>query len=464
MVSTTCLKESASWSNVLGHNILEFRRAFDGATFLQLRILALFSIAMFKGLRALLHAVSSPPMGIVVITGDAAPKGQASAVLIDPHGLPRYCATIWSEVILAGLASNTRIRHLYAVDRLYRAVETESDSSLDRALMTADFDAIEDILLAFHTKVRNEASAKGVSGDLVWTSVSRFVTDMLTYLSPSAEARANDLNTRLRRIRRLYGQLSPSPSRPPLPIRALPSLVVSELCEIFDPKHARNPFRSERERWRNYLIFVLLLHTGLRRSELAMLPVDAISSSFDVKADKERHWINVGRSQYASEDPRRDRPSLKTRHSARQLPVSEELAVISDLVGTYKKRRASHPFLFGSQKGRPLNLRSFQRVMEIATRSLSIGAMKKLQDRGLHGVTLHSLRHTCAVYRLSRYVDHGDSLDTACEKLRAFFGWSPSSPMPRHYGRAYFEAAAADDWDESYDSLVNSLRRFDGVN
>lgn len=403
-------------------------------------------------------------MGTLVIVGHAQLRGLAGALLIDSLGLPRYCATIWSEAILAGLAPNTRIRHLYAVDRLYRVTELLGGDDLDLMLMTADFDAIETVLLSFHTKVRNEASAKGVSGDLVWTSATRFVTDMLTYMGPSAEERVKDLNTRLRRIRRLYGQLSPSPSRPPLPIRALPSLVVSELCEIFDPKHARNPFRSERERWRNYLIFILLLHTGLRRSELAMLPVDAISSSFDVKANKERHWINVGRSPYANEDPRRDKPSLKTRHSARQLPVSEELAVISDLVGAYKKRRASHPFLFGSQKGKPLNLRSFQRIMEIATGSLSVSAVKKLQDRGTHSVTLHTLRHTCAVYRLSKYVDHGDNLDTACEKLRAFFGWSPSSPMPRHYGRAYFEAAAAEDWNASYDSLVNSLRRFDGVN
>ena len=403
-------------------------------------------------------------MGTLFITGHAPLRGLAGALLIDSFGLPRYCATIWSEAILAGLAPNTKIRHLYAVDRLYRAAELLGGDNLDRMLMTADFDAIEAVLLSFHTRVHNEASAKGVSGNLVWTSASRFTTDMLTYLSPNAETRVRDLNTRLLRIRRLYGQLSPSPARPPLPIRALPSLVVSELCEIFDPRHPRNPFRSEKERWRNYLIFVLLLHTGLRRSELAMLPVDAISSSFDVKANRERHWISVGRSPYANEDPRRDRPSLKTRHSARQLPVSEELVVISDLVSTYKKGRPGHPFMFGSQKGKPLNLRSFQRIMEIATDSLSASSVKALRDRGTYSVTTHSLRHTCAVYRLSKYVEHGDDLDTACEKLRVFFGWSPSSPMPRHYGRAYFEAAAAEGWNESYDGLVNSLRRFDGAN
>lgn len=421
---------------------------------------------MFKDNHAILCAVvrKSMAMSALAIAEHMAPKGLTGTVLIDSCGLPRYCATIWCEVILSGLASNTKIRHLYAVDRLYRTAETLGGNNLDRLLMVADFSAIEEVLLTFHTKVRNEASAKGVSGDLVWRSASRFVIEMLTYLGPSAESKVEELNTKLRRIRRLYGQLSPSPSRPPLPIRSLPSLVVRELCEIFDPKHARNPFRSQRERWRNYLIFILLLHTGLRRSELAMLPVDAICSSFDVKTNKEHHWINVGISPYADKDPRLDKPSLKTRYSARQLPVSEELATISDLVVTYKKRRANHPFMFGSQKGRPLDLRSFQRIMEVATDKLSGHAVKALHDRGAQSVTLHSLRHTCAVYRLSRYVDRGDNLDMACEKLRAFFGWSPSSPMPRHYGRAYFEAAAAEDWNESYDNLVNSLRRFDGVN
>lgn len=459
------LRKYVAWSNALVLDTMEFQRASDGATHFQSRLLARLAIAMRKGRAATPRTIAhqSAAMGTLVISGDATPRGLVGTVLIDSHGLPRYCATIWSEVILAGLAPNTRTRHLYAVDRLYRATEVPSGGDLDRVLMAAEFDAIEAILLAFHTQIRNEASAKGVSSDLVWTSAIRLVTDMLTYLSPSAEARVKDLNTRLRRIRRLYGQLSPTPSRPPLPIRALPSLVVSELCEIFDPKHARNPFRSEKERWRNYLVLILLLHTGLRRSELAMLPVDAINSSFDVKANKERHWINVGRSPYANEDPRRDRPSLKTRHSARQLPVSEELATISDLVGTYRKRGKPHPFMFSSQKGKPLNLRSFQRIMEVATDRLSLDALKALQGRGVQSVTLHGLRHTCAVYRLSRYVDHGDNLDTACEKLRAFFGWSPSSPMPRHYGRAYFEAAAADDWNDSYDSIVSALRRFDGV-
>lgn len=387
----------------------------------------------------------------------------AGPLLVDSIGIPRYCATIWSDVILAGLAPNTRIRHLYAIERFYRAVKSNTDGDLDCMLITADFEAIESALLSFHTALRNEAKIKKTSSDAVWKSCYRFINDMLSYLGVRAEIRARELDTRLRRIRRLYGQLSPSPPKPPLPIRALPSQVVKELCEIFDPMHHRNPFRSDRERWRNHLIFLLLLHTGLRRSELAMLPSDAVSSSYDTKAGKDRHWINVGRHPYLDKDPRREKPSLKTRYSSRQLPISEDLVTIVDIVRAYKKKGSLHPFIFGSQKGKPLHLRSFQRILEVATDSLSAGAKKALSDRGTDAVTAHSLRHTCAVYRLSRHVDGGDDLDLACEKLRAFFGWSPTSPMPRHYGRAYFEAAAADDWHENYDNLVSALRRFDGV-
>jgi len=391
-------------------------------------------------------------------------KAVGGLTLVDSVGLPRYCATIWAEAILAGLAPNTRSRHLYAVDRLYRAVESEGAGNLDRMLIAADFDAIETALLSFYTRLRNETGAKESSGSHVWKSVTRFVNEILSYLGAKAESRAKDIDARIRRVKRLYEQLSPSPRRPPLPIRALPSLVVRELCDVFHPNDSRNPFRSDRERWRNYLIFALLLHTGLRRGELAMLPVDAVHSSYDDRTDTERFWINVGRSPYSSQDSRREKPAVKTRFSSRQLPISSELVSVVDLVSVRKKQDRSHPFLFGSQKGGPLNLRSIQRIFEIATMALTNEAKKTLRDRGVLRVTAHSLRHTCAVYRLSRYVDGGDNLDLACEKLRAFFGWSPASPMPRHYGRAYFEAAAAQDWSENYDALVNSLRRFDGAN
>ena len=78
-------------------------------------------------------------------------------------------------------------------------------------------------------------------------------------------------------------------------------------------------------------------------------------------------------------------------------------------------------------------------------------------------MTAHDLRHTCAVYRLSRYLACGDTMDTAIDKLRVFFGWSKTSPMPRHYARAYFETALAEVWNDNYDTFVETLRSLEGT-
>ena len=82
-------------------------------------------------------------------------------------------------------------------------------------------------------------------------------------------------------------------------------------------------------------------------------------------------------------------------------------------------------------------------VFEIVTGHLSGPAKKALINQGKTSVAAHDLRHTCAVYRLSRYLARGDDLDTTIDKLRVFFGWSETSQMPRHYARAYFESALA---------------------
>lgn len=105
--------------------------------------------------------------------------------------------------------------------------------------------------------------------------------------------------------------------------------------------------------------------------------------------------------------------------------------------GHHLYAKASHSYLFGSQQNKPLSLRSIHRVFEVASENLSSAAKKELAMRNRSSVTAHDLRHTCAVYRLGRYVSLGDEIDMAAERLRVFFGWAPSSPMPRHYARAY---------------------------
>jgi len=43
--------------------------------------------------------------------------------------------------------------------------------------------------------------------------------------------------------------------------------------------------------------------------------------------------------------------------------------------------------------------------------------------------------------------------------LRAFFGWSPTSDMPKLYARAYYEARLVEIWQGGVDAPVDALRR-----
>ena len=56
--------------------------------------------------------------------------------------------------------------------------------------------------------------------------------------------------------------------------------MIEELHEIFHPSSQRNPYRTEPIRWRNFTIFMLLLHLGLRAGELLGPTAGAIKSEF----------------------------------------------------------------------------------------------------------------------------------------------------------------------------------------
>jgi integrase len=93
---------------------------------------------------------------------------------------------------------------------------------------------------------------------------------------------------------------------------------------------------------------------------------------------------------------------------------------------------------------------------------LSIEAKKELRDRrGTQIVSPHDLRHTAAVFRLSTYVAAGRTLDDSFQAMRAFFGWSYTSEMPRHYARAYFEDGLTAVWDTKFDTDIEALRQLD---
>lgn len=384
-------------------------------------------------------------------------------VLVDDLGLPRYWATIWADVLHASISTNTRKNRLYSIDRLYRHTDhLWGAGSLDRALSNADLPFLEVALSSFVTALRNLAASKEVNNNQTWESALSFVSDLVAHIDALSTKDMAAIQSRQVRLQRLYAQMRPAKPRPPLGVRALPAAVIADLYDIFSPTSSRNPFRPESLRWRNFVIFLLLLHLGLRRGEIGVLPADAFKSEFDYEIGRERHWINIEESPY-EDDPRFDIPSIKTATSRRQLPVPEELFSSAEIYITSHRAKASHSYMFSSQKDKPLSLRSLHHIIEVASSQLTPASIASLSARSITRISPHDLRHTCAVYRLSQYAaSSGGDIDIATEKLRVFFGWGPGSSMPRHYARSYYEPSQSEIWSENYSRVISMLREVEG--
>lgn len=394
----------------------------------------------------------------VNLAASSLPSTVTGLVSVGSLGIPRFWATIWSDVLNPSLEPSSRRKYLAAVDRLYEAVQGQHGMDcLDRLIAEADGDALEECLVGFLAQLRNEAVVDKVDKSLTWTFALSFVIDMLRYAGNAPGARAAEIDAKLLRLETLYRQLTPNPPTPPPPIRALPRLVIEDLYEIFRPDSPRNPFKTDTLRWRNLLVFMLLLRLGLRRGEGALLYAASFKEDFDPIAGKTVHWLDVEETDDG--DPRYEAPGLKTETSRRQLPLAREIVDLAQFYIRNYRGRVSHPHLLISQKGKPLSLRSLNEIFEAATKALSDDAKKSLEKQGLIGVSCHDLRHTSAVVRMRRYQDAGNDLEKAQEKLRTFFGWSKKSDMPRLYAKAYFETSLAEVWDEKFDDFVDALRR-----
>lgn len=397
------------------------------------------------------------------LVSPAVPRTISGLVSLRQSNLPRYWATIWSDVLNASLKPSTRRKHLTALDRLYEAVRRQRSSDcLDELLAAADADALEECLMGFLAQLRNEATVAEIDRSFIWKSAVTFVIDILRSAGSSPGAKADKIEAKILRLESLYRQILPNPQANPPPIRALPASVVEDLYAVFSPEPAdpdipaRNPFKTEKLRWRNLLIFMLLLRLGLRRGEAALLRTDSLKEDFDPVAGKMVYWLDVEGS--VDVDPRYEQPGLKTASARRQIPVQREIV---ELFHTYRNNyrgRANYPHLLMSQKGRPISLRALGEIFETATKALSEAAKRSLEQQHLESVSCHCCRHTSAVVRMNRYQANGDDIDTASEKLRNFFGWTEDSQMPRLYAKAYFDTKLAEVWDESFDEFVGALR------
>ena len=214
----------------------------------------------------------------------------------------------------------------------------------------------------------------------------------------------------------------------------------TRLLEIMHPNSAENPFSDNAIRLRNYIILLLGLDMGLRRSEMLLIKT------------KDIHWhsrqLAVVNLEDESIDPRTMAPQFKTHE--RMLVMTDDLYdAITEYESKYRHRKArsgtsqarKHPFLLVAHKrneGGPLTIKAVDGVLS---------RIRVIAPELAH-VHPHILRHD-AVYTMleSMRVELAaltpeDRTTQVQKTLTWMFGWSPESNMPGLYGAKFWKEEA----------------------
>lgn len=385
-------------------------------------------------------------------------------ILVDENGLPRYWPVIWSALFTHNLELTSETAKLRHIESLYLfADKIKQTGYLDDMISNLNIVAIGDLLEAFFIQLRNQSKVTGAT-EIKWQTCFSFVKTIVTHLSKSQidKNTFSEIESKLFHLGHLYGQLRIQKSKRPDIMRSLPAEVVTCLYDMLDPssESISNPFNRTITRWNVFLTYICMLHMGLRRGEALLLQVNSIKSAIDEKQGRKRYWVNVQtleKEDYL--DTRYNKPSVKTIDSIRQIPISE---LTANLIQTYTENfrgKPPHPFLFNSQWNTPLSHESLTKYYEKISKFLPKDVLQILKNRsGKNTITPHDLRHTCAVLRLSQFLENGDTVELAMPKMRVFFGWSRESSMPTKYAKAVFEDRVSNVWSNVMDERITVLR------
>lgn len=240
-------------------------------------------------------------------------------------------------------------------------------------------------------------------------------------------------------------------------MKGLTSSERSRLLEVMHPESAENPFADESIKLRNYIILLLGLHMGLRRSEMLLIKTGDI------------HWHNrqlsVVNLEDESIDPRTMAPQFKTHE--RMVVMSDDLyEAISQYESKYRYRKThkgasqarKHPFLLVSHRrneGKPMSIKAldgvFPRVCKVAPE--------------LAHIHPHILRHDSVYMMLESMREELEKLTpedrtTQVQKVLTWmFGWSPESNMPGLYGAKFWKEEADKAMKRRSDKLKVSRER-----
>ncbi|HCG5474223.1 TPA: tyrosine-type recombinase/integrase [Vibrio parahaemolyticus] len=207
-------------------------------------------------------------------------------------------------------------------------------------------------------------------------------------------------------------------------ISVIPDEAFYKLLEIIQPNHHHNPFKHSQ--WRNALIVLLLAQVGERKGAILKLKIS--DCDFTGTCTK----IHVRRTPNDVVDPRKDKPSQKTREHTAYVDKETMLELKSYITNKRKTYVGAerHEFVFVSEmatkgeSGEPLSISSVNNIL------------RRLSEVIGFRITPHKLRHKWN--ELLDDIKDGDKSVSPdyLEKVRKYqMGWSENSQMPALYNR-----------------------------
>lgn len=371
--------------------------------------------------------------------------------------IPIYYPNLFSTLELSSRALNTQKKYLESIVLLEGFLEHEStnligrlerrpkssyltDTEISRFVRDAGFQ--KTTLEQKYAGIRMLPSAFEYVGRIHAQQRIEHVRDYLNFLyeklgdQSSRESACDDL---VGRINRKIKAAKPSWKKRKLQdMKGLNQKQRDRLLEVMHPDSSENPFANTALKLRNYIVLLLGLDFGLRRSEMLLVKINDI------------HWHNKKISIINLENEKIDKrpkaPQFKTHE--REWVMNDDLEwALKEYVENHRiaqgglSEAKTHPFVLVSHRrneGRALSMNALDGVLN------RVGVVfPELSD-----VHLHYLRHDSVYTLLESMREELELLTpedrtTKVQKVLTYaFGWSSESNMPRLYGAKFWKEEA----------------------
>ena len=201
-------------------------------------------------------------------------------ILVDRStGLPCIGASIWISLYENKFSDSYMRKKLHAISKFYDHVSerTTGPYGLDDLLVQKNIDGLEEQLRSFLGALHNQSKQTQINTSRTLKHSVGFVIDTVTEIAMrcyKSREQINSITRSLANLQTLYRFLRPEKKHVNLAIRSIPLNVTDEIFGIIAPSSETNPFRTEKLKKRNFLIFSLLkfyqfsilsrIHTNLR--------------------------------------------------------------------------------------------------------------------------------------------------------------------------------------------------------